>query len=146
MRQDGRDGERRLLQFTSFRWKKWVEKLRNLKNILILKNTSIGYNQCIFMFTRQTSVWIKMLWCQTLSPQIWERNVRLSYAKRAGSSLCSHLIIAEQLIQFADCGDFKVKLINQNAGGCKVTMLQNIPTLRHFLFLSFKALNMKSRL
>lgn len=69
--------------------------------------------------------------------------MRLSYAKRAGSSLCSHLIVAEQLIQFADCGDFKVKLINQNAGGCKVTMLQ---TFRHFLFLSFEALNMKSRL
>lgn len=61
-------------------------------------------------------------------------------------AVCSRLSVAEQLTWFADCGDFKENLINPNAGGCTVTMLQNIPAFRHFLFLSFEALNMKSRL
>lgn len=42
----------------------------------------------------------------------------------------------EQSVQPSDASrvavrDFKVKLINQNAGGCKITWLQNIPAFRH---------------
>lgn len=45
-----------------------MEKFTNLKNILLLKNTSINYNQYIFMFTRQTSVGIKCYDSKHYSP------------------------------------------------------------------------------
>lgn len=80
-------------------------------------------------------------------PQILRENCE-AYAKRLGSNLCSHLIGAEgRLIRFTNCGDFKVKLINQNAGRCKTTLLQKFLHLDMFLLiLAFKALNIESRL
>lgn len=73
--------------------------------------------------------------------------MRLSYAKRIGSSLCSHLIRAERLLQFADCGDFKVKLINQIQAAAKLHCFQTFLHVDVFLLiLALKALNIKSRL